>query len=249
MNRIFCVFCWRAISSTGVRKGRTKYFCNHHKASEDNKLNHEQQKRWLISSLELNGVLLSSKLTKQEYYDTLSDKILSKLTVHPSITLDKFPYPSIGLLKQSTVIIDAVEWAYPITYKKLKHLKDEDPITKIDFAEKVISSLADKIELKRLPIRSIDLKIDKDAIVWIPLLIEMVARHEALMLVNEKKLRSGPPSGVLKDHDLRRELVRLVYYYRDKKLKPTQRELAKRLGKSKQRISVLMKELGLTNKV
>tara|TARA_R110001583_G_scaffold185085_5_gene345007 strand:+ start:1338 stop:2189 length:852 start_codon:yes stop_codon:yes gene_type:complete len=246
-NFNFCVFCWRSIANTGKRLGRTQYFCSLHKSTGATKTAHENYKRRLYATLKLKKLAVDDKLPRHNRYTKIYENVL-KLTISPSYALSRMTFTSLGIAKQSVAIFSLISWAYPLTYKKTKYLIGTTFKDKEDFADTLISALTTRDDQETLPIRSASLEVGKDAEIWIPLVIEMLARHEVFELISEMELRRGGTNRG-KDIELRNRIVAIVKEYKSQGIEPVQKEIAAKVGRTPQRVSVIYNELKKQNRV
>lgn len=242
MNFNFCVFCWRAVANTRMRSGRTLFFCNIHKSAGNSKSQHERDKRRIISMFEKKKIVLNKSEAKYRYYSQLSSNLL-KVTETPTeaTVINKYPLPHSGIVKQAQSLYKAISWAYPITFNKLKLALSLQVTNNVELVERIIKSLMNSKDMGIPPITPHHLRTEKDASVWYPLLIQMLARHEAYEKLQEQKMKPG----VSKDKELRGIIKALISEYQKKGKRLTQREISRQVGRSEQRVSVLMKEMKL----
>lgn len=240
MDFNFCVFCWRAVANTRLRNGRTLYFCNIHKSTGNSKSQHERDKRRILLMFEKKKMALNKSQVKYLYYSQLSSNLL-KVTDTPfeSTVINKYPFPPTGLTKQTQSLCRALSWAYPITYNKVKLALPLQATNNNELVERIIKSLMNSKDMGTPPIKPHHLRTEKDASVWYPLLIHMLARHEAYEKLQEQKLKPG----VSKDKELRGSIKALISEYQRKGTRLTQREISRLIGRSEQRVSILMKEM------
>ncbi|BFT32054.1 hypothetical protein D210916BOD24_32300 [Alteromonas sp. D210916BOD_24] len=191
---------------------------------------------------EKKKVALNKNEAKHLYYSQLSSNLL-KVTETPSeaTVINKYPFQHSGIVKQTQSLYKAISWAYPITFNKVKLALSLQATNNVELVERIIKSLMNSKDMGIPPIKPHHLKIEKDASVWYPLLIQMLARHEAYEKLQEQKLKPG----VSKDKELRGVIKAVISEYNRKGKRLTQREISRLVGRSEQRVSVLMKEMKL----
>jgi hypothetical protein len=248
MRLVFCAFCWRSVAPVRGRLGRTKYFCNEHKAGSGTKNQHLRYKRRLLKEFQEKGISIDNNLDKSIYYAELS-KSLPKLTISPTVALSNIQYKYLRLTDLKNAIINACSTYYPISYKKLSKIKNDDITDKFNLVNLITSSLLTSADEQKKPTFCVDLEVNKSSDLWVVNTMEMIARHEACMIVNEKKRRPGPRIGALKNFDLRNKIDKLLAAHSNDKKKVTQTFIAKKLGLTKQRVSILMNEPRYQKKV
>ena len=243
-NIKFCALCWRPVALPGEGVGRTRFFCVTHKASIKTRNVHLHQKRRILSYLKNKGVCFKAPESGWMFYRQLSTA-LDKLSTDPEILIKKEMNFSTSLTDSINKFCSLISRFYPMSYKKINKVVKLKNISRSDkdvFVNTVLVILEGKAFIRESDLPLAMIHIDKKPLVWLSNLLRVVARHEALEMVNEFDRKPGPVSSKYKNTELRERLRSRIADIEAKGLKVKQKQLAIELGLSEQRISVLMKE-------
>jgi hypothetical protein len=222
--------------------GRSLYFCAMHRAASNTRKFHLQQKRRILIYLEKRGFQFNKSLSKKIFYEQLSTALDTVSKDPESLIKEKVNLNS-NLAGIFETLLYVTSRFYPITYKKLSRLKITSPTDKSVFVNSVIITLENSIIVRGLSLQVSMLEVNKEVSVWFTNLMRVIARHEAVGVVNEFDFQPGPVTSKFKKADLRKKLKVRVEQLNAEGHRVKQKQLAQEFNLSEQRISVLMKEL------
>ncbi|MBA6397670.1 hypothetical protein [Colwellia sp. BRX10-4] len=234
MDKKFCVLCWRPRN--------TKYFCLEHLGSGKTRKLQQRHKRRLLSVLEEKVLCIIPTLEKPNYYSFLYE-CAYKLSVKPAVAIQGASYPSLGIRNQSKVIWGIASRYYPISYNKLNLLNIDLFMNKHELVGAIVQVLEDCDDVSSIKSSYTALSIDLDAQVWIPNVVELLARHESFMAVNEVSVKPGPRQRTNEDKKLREKLVARINTFNSKGQEYTLAQLGNEFNLSPARVCVLRKQL------
>ncbi|WP_286823105.1 MULTISPECIES: hypothetical protein [unclassified Idiomarina] len=202
-----------------------------------------RDKRRLLSAIENNGDKLAQNIKKSSYYRMFSTHILA-LTIDPT----KASFELVRISKGSSKgIFDSVKQIvgrfYPITYKKLSSCYASIGYARLEFIKTLMTDLEGENREPELPAFFLKKASDSDFEYWLDFVFEIIARHEVYMTICEKEIQPGPKRGAGRDEELRSRLRERLSDLRTSGKQFRQQDLAAEFGISKQRVSILIKEL------
>ncbi|MBU2877438.1 hypothetical protein [Aliiglaciecola lipolytica] len=237
----FCALCWRPVVSARSGYGKSRYFCIAHKASQETQNDHLLQKRRILRVLEKRGHHIDTSLSQSAFYQKISQG-LESLTSDPKIAMKD----QIDFRKETSYLfkrfVSVTSRFYPITYKKLKNIRHITPQTDEEFFTSILITLENSAFIRGLSLQFAMVESDQKPKIWFPNLMRVVARHEAVEIVNEHDFHPGPDSSKFKKNELRDKLYSRFQHLKEVGSKGKQKQLAIEFGLSEQRISILLKE-------
>jgi hypothetical protein len=231
---VFCTLCWRTPN--------TKYFCKEHLGSGETRKLQQKHKRRTLAELKKRGIYIDNKLEKSKYYSRLYNS-LYKMSYPPSFVLKKISYPLVGVESLARMILNITSLYYPLSFTRLKNIDFSMVKNKYEFSDSIVKALEPRSGNSNIKAYFINPTFNLDDEVWVPILIEMLARYEAFMNINEKEIRPGPPKKTNEDKEIRRNLADRIYELNANNTPYTLKQLSIEFHLSMARISVLRKEL------
>jgi hypothetical protein len=244
----YCAFCWRRVEDSNG-------YCQVHHPNQS-KSSFYKAKSALIAALKYNN----SKYLEE--YRWLEKKDIRKLSLakyafkwtasfasHPrlisrALVSSEISDQNIKVLAGKLLLFSKDE--YPQTFKLLVKIYFPDITSWQDFVLKIVNVLD--------PIESVYWEA-KDVIDWMSpdgsapnifVILMILQRHEAYQYINSLPRPRGPVKGVVlpsQKIELRKKISDLVQSQKDKGQKLNRAEIARKLNLSRQRVSVLIKEL------
>lgn len=238
----FCALCWKHTYSS-------KFYCRDHNPSL-NLANHKKAKNKLFTAIKTTssdedilekfrryekGYFKGHRLAPNLYTWTASVVPRAKILI---ISNDVDADANIGL------IIETIKNSYPQTTRRLAHFFKSKPTLDLEpWVIKIIGILD----------RTYIIWKDTDDERWIKessqqkliqVLLNFLHRYEAFLVIQNATSKYGPEKGSNENLELREDIQRLLAKQRQEIGRTNQSEIARELNLSRQRISVLIKELG-----
>ena len=230
----FCVLCWR--------RKYTKYYCRYHLGSGETRNNQQHHKRRLIRELNKRNIKIDTSLAKADYLSQLY-KFTYKFSVKPSVALCGVKYPSLGVEAQARVIWAIASKYYPVSYLKLRQIDLQALTGKNELVTLITQALEERIGDATVKVGIDTATLELDATVWIPKVIELLARYESFQNLELIKVKPGPPRRYKEDTSLRKRLAARINELDLKGEKYTLEQLSKEFNLSSARICVLRKQV------
>jgi hypothetical protein len=246
----YCAFCWRRIEDSGG-------YCQVHHPNQSKRSFYKAKSALIFALKHNNSKYLEEyeRLEKKEIRKPKLAKYAFKWTAsfasHPTLinrVLDSIEISdqNIQMLADKLLLFSKNE--YPQTFKLLAEISFSNITSWQDFVLQIVKILD--------PIESAYWEA-KDVIEWMSpdgstpnifIILMILQRHEAYQYINSLHRPRGPAKGLVlpsQKIELRKKINELVQSQKDKGQKLNRAEIARQLNLSRQRISVLMKELGI----
>jgi hypothetical protein len=244
----YCAFCWRRIEDS-------KGYCQIHHPNQS-KRSFYKAKSALIAALKYNNSKYLDEYRCLEQKDIRKPKLAkyafkwtASFASHPTLinsVLDssEISDQNIQFLADKLLLFSKNE--YPQTFKLLVEISFSNITSWQDFVLQIVKVL-DPIESAYWEAKDvIDWMSPDGSTPHIFVILMILQRHEAYQYINSLSRPRGPAKGVVlpsQKIELRKKISDLVQSQKDKGQKLNRAEIARKLNLSRQRISVLMKDL------
>ncbi|CAM4329543.1 hypothetical protein [Vibrio agarivorans] len=241
----FCALCWKRTFSSD-------YYCKDHHSTRNHAI-HKQAKNQLFTAIKTlcddestlekydyyqKGYLKGGRLAHNLYSWTASFAPNIQIPI-VSHTLSDNPFD-----KTIASTIQTVKKIYPITASKLAPTLENKTVSDLKvWIIKIIDTL-DSTEATVWAYKDVELWLKKSSEQeLLSTLLNVLRRYEAFKTIQSATSTSGPTKGKNANVELRESIQRLAKQQREQTGKVNQSEIARKLDLSRQRISMLMKEL------
>lgn len=232
----FCCLCWREVDE------KSHYYCKYHlptnKQISQSKANYYRDTRMIKNELDSGHHLWANGLKLNPFvYESVLDKTIEFRWPEKLKRPTDYDWMDIA-----TEMITQANIYLPYTYKKINSLASQLPAMPLDFVKLVLKKLEPTTSQNELENLGWKRGVHKNDVSHVFRQLQAVLiRHEAYEILRHKSKPRGPKKGIDKQKDLslRVEIKKL------KKEGLNNSNIGKKLGKSRQRISVLAKELEL----
>ncbi len=254
----YCCLCWRPIHF------RSKYFCSSHYHEEEesgvkkvakgqitNRQLRNSDEARLCRAIELRGDRSSEELLrfkqgillKPDFYLTLYGWLFL-LTDRSEAGVDYFShienrdYATISWKKHAKFIINTAKESFPHTYLKIKNVN-------LDLCNNWSSFVVEALNiLDPIPVKKWNIK--QESLYGGQWLLDLLRRHESYFRLQDIELKRGPQIGFgNKNPQLREEILSIASSQLKESGKVNAAQIARRVNLSRQRVSIILKELFL----